>query len=236
MPGKTDLKRADRAAEAVARRPADDGSSLADRIYRILSEQIASGELPQGGRLRETEIAAQFDISRTPAREALKKLQAEGLAVETPTGLSVVKPSLTEILDDYMTREVLEGLAARFAGERILEPELMLMRTLLKRADKAHEEGDVDAVETISDAFDNVIFEAARSPRLKRTIEGMRTGQGVARRGNLQNQLRRAASLRERGEMLAAIGARDPKAAELATREHLAAAREYYLNAVLAAE
>ncbi len=88
---------AEERAEAVAL-PA--GVSLAEGLYMSLREEIMGDMLPAGERLRETEVAQRFGVSRTPVREALKKLEVEGLIADIPgRGLVVAKPSLNDILD-----------------------------------------------------------------------------------------------------------------------------------------
>ncbi|MDB5683713.1 MAG: GntR family transcriptional regulator [Sphingomonas bacterium] len=204
------------------------GVSLADGLHLALREEIAGGQLPPGWRLRETDVAKRFGVSRTPVREALKKLQAESLLVDVPgRGLTVAKPSLSEILDDYLIREVLEGLAARLAAERALETDIMMMRSLLRQVEEAHEADDVDRAIALSYTFDQTLFESARNPRLHRTIDAASAAQGVTRRGYIRNKVRRSDAIKERHRILAAVAARDPAAAELAAQEHLRSAREF---------
>ncbi|MDB5689255.1 MAG: transcriptional regulator, GntR family [Sphingomonas bacterium] len=218
----------DSAVAAPAQLSVGGGVSLGDALHNALREEIAAGQLPPGWRLRETDVAKRFGISRTPVREALKKLQAESLLVQVPgRGLTVAMPSLSEILDDYLIREVLEGLGARLAAERALETDVMMMRSLLRQVEEAHEADDVDRAIALSYAFDRAVFEAARNPRLHRTIDAASAAQGVNRRGYIRDKVRRTAAIRERHRILAAIAARDPAAAELAAQEHLRSAREF---------
>lgn len=209
--------------------PAD--VSLAEGLYSALREEIMAGTLAAGTRLRETEVAQRFGVSRTPVREALKKLELEGLIADVPgRGLTVTKPSLNDILDAYLIREVLEGLATRLAAERALEPEVMMMGSILRQIEEANNGGDADRTIELSYQFDDLIFRSARNPRLHRIIEASRAAQGSSRRGNMHDPNRRARSIDERKQIFAAVQKREAKAAELAAQEHLRRAREYRIE------
>ena len=90
----------------------------------LIRQAILDGELPAGSRLKEDELAARLDVSRTPVREALRRLEAEGLVVhEAKRGAAVRAYSASELDDMYRLRAMLEGYAARRAAER-MTPEL----------------------------------------------------------------------------------------------------------------
>lgn len=208
--------------------PSTDGLSFAESMYNALRRSIVEGELDAGARLRETELAERFGVSRTPVREALKKLEAEGLVVDLPgRGLTVSKPSLNEILDAYLVREEIEGLATRLAAERALETEILRLEAIVRQLREAHATDSVERLVELSNAFDDVLFQAARSPLLYKTIEAARASQGTVRRGNLRDPVRRAESVVERAEILDAVRKRQGEAAERATQMHLRRAREH---------
>lgn len=215
-------------ADATENQLSGNDGSLAHSLHQAMYSQISHGKLKGGERIREVDIAKRFGVSRTPVREALKRLQAEGLLVEVPgIGLTVAKPTLGELLDDYLIREVLQGLAARLAAERRLASELLVLDAVLARAHAAHAADDVDRAIALSEEFDNILFQMARIPRLVRLIETARSSPGGARRGNLLHKDRRTASLNERQMVLDAVAARDGTLAEKLAQEHLQHAREY---------
>ncbi len=223
------IRRSDLATAQPFSLPTD--VSLAEGLHAALREDILQGTIEAGTRLRETEVAQRFGVSRTPVREALKKLELEGLIADVPgRGLTVTKPSLNDILDAYLIREVLEGLATRLAAERALEPEVMMMGSVLRQIEEANNGGDGDRVIELSYQFDELVFRAARNPRLYRIIEASRAAQGSSRRGNMRDPERRARSIEERKVILRAILNRDSKAAETAAQEHLRRAREYRIE------
>jgi DNA-binding GntR family transcriptional regulator len=96
------------------------GLSSSERAYRRLKEMILVGELVPGRRLVELDLAAQFGMSRTPVREALKRLIDGKLILVDPTRMYTVrKAEIAEIEEVYLVREMLDGLAARLATQRI---------------------------------------------------------------------------------------------------------------------
>src|SRR4051794_8840370 len=89
-----------------------DGRALVDKLAATLQARVLSGELPSGARLRQEALAEEFGVSRTPVREALRKLQAHGLVdLEPNRGALVRALSAREIRDAYEVRAELEGLA-----------------------------------------------------------------------------------------------------------------------------
>src|SRR6267378_901054 len=109
----------------------------AETVYASLKRDILQGVLPPGSPLREEELGRSHQVSRTPVREALSRLETEGLASRhSRTGLVVSAPTLDEIVDLYVLREVLEGLAARLAAERRTELDLARLDMVLKAAER----------------------------------------------------------------------------------------------------
>jgi DNA-binding GntR family transcriptional regulator len=205
----------------------DDGAPFAERVYAQLRQAILDGHLKAGERMREFDLAEQFGVSRTPVREALKKLAVEGLVVDMPgRGLVITEPSPNEILDAYLVREMLEGLAARLAADRATETDRIHLTAVLRQIQNAIAAGADQQAITLSNEFDRLLFGATRSRRLSHMIEFARASQGRLLRLSLQYPGRLAQSAEERAEILQAIHNRDPEAAEQATRQHLRRARE----------
>ncbi len=110
---------------AVVTHAVEDRSALVDKLAATLQARMLSGELVSGTRLRQEALAEEFGVSRTPIREALRKLQASGLVeLQTDRGALVRGPSAREIRDAYEVRAELEGLAAELAAQRIQQAQL----------------------------------------------------------------------------------------------------------------
>jgi DNA-binding GntR family transcriptional regulator len=106
-----------------------DGAALVDRLAAAIQARVLSGEIPSGSRLRQEMLATEFGVSRTPVREALRKLQAGGLVhVEPNRGAIVRRPTPREVREAYEVRAELEGLAAELAATRIRDDELRRLR------------------------------------------------------------------------------------------------------------
>lgn len=105
------------------------GRALVDELAATLQGRVLSGEIPTGSWLRQEALAAEFGVSRTPVREALRKLQASGLVeVQPQRGALVRMPSPRDVREAYEVRAELEGLAASLAASRILGDELGSLR------------------------------------------------------------------------------------------------------------
>lgn len=158
---------------------------LVERLAATLQARVLSGEIPTGTRLRQEAIAREFGVSRTPVREALRQLQALGIArLEHNRGAIVRAPTARELREAYEVRAELEGLAAELASTRILDEQLARLHeaqglfrrsieTLIssrrrKRAQPPWDD-DSDWVRG-NDLFHQVIQEAAGNGQLLRTI------------------------------------------------------------------
>jgi len=104
-------------------------AALVDELASEIQSRVLSGAIPTGARLRQESLAAEFGVSRTPVREALRKLQASGLVEMLPRRGALVRgPSAREVREAYEVRAELEGLAASLACGRIRDEELYRLR------------------------------------------------------------------------------------------------------------
>ena len=159
------------------------GSPLVDRLAGAIQTRVLSGDVPVGTRLRQEALADEFGVSRTPVREALRKLQATGLVELHPNRGAVVRgPSAREIREAYEVRAELEGLAAELAAGRISDRDLLRLReaqalfrksveTLIaRRARRRAPWKDESVWVRANDLFHQAILDAAGNERLSDTI------------------------------------------------------------------
>jgi DNA-binding GntR family transcriptional regulator len=107
----------------------EEDAALVDRLAATIQARVLSGEFASGSRLRQESLATEFGVSRTPVREALRKLQAAGIVqLEPRRGARVRGPSAREVREAYEVRAELEGLAASLAASRIRDDELRRLR------------------------------------------------------------------------------------------------------------
>jgi DNA-binding GntR family transcriptional regulator len=108
---------------------ASNGRPLVDRLAAAIQARVLSGDIARGTRLRQEALAAEFGVSRTPVREALRKLEATGIVELVPNRGAVVRgPSAREIREAYQVRAELEGVAAELATARISDRDLHRLR------------------------------------------------------------------------------------------------------------
>lgn len=146
-------------------------TTIADRIYDTLSEQIIRGTLPPGEKLRQDHIARAFDTSHVPVREAFLKLEAHGLAVSLPRrGTRVSELDPAELREITEMRTALEVLALQHAGLAMTTVELNLAEEARKACDAAE---DLPTWEARNRAFHRAILTPCRMPRLLAAIDDL---------------------------------------------------------------
>lgn len=205
-----------------------DGLPSSERVYRELRERIITGALVASTRIVEVSIAAELDVSRTPVREAVKRLESEQLLVDDPLrGLVVRGPQVGEIEDVYRVREVLDGLATRLAVPRITEEDIALLEIVLETMREAIRDGQMQRIVTANIAFHDILYRCAGNVHLSRVARDLRD---YVRRFSTEafaSPERVEAVVDEHVRILDALRRRDADAAEAASREHLRAARAF---------
>lgn len=208
-----------------------DGLPSSEFVYRRLKERIISGDLAPDTRLIELSIAAEFGVSRTPVREALKHLAADNLVLADPArGMVVHAPDASEIEDVFVVREALDGLAARLAAHRITPSELSRLRLIVDSMRQAILADRREQIVIANQRFHDVIYGAAGNDMLARVASDLRDF--VRRFSTLPfaSPDRVEHVLAEHEAILDALERHDPGAAQKASDTHLAAAREYLVR------
>jgi DNA-binding GntR family transcriptional regulator len=148
--------------------------SLQERVYRQLREAIISGDFVPGERLVETTLAAQLGVSRSPVREAIRRLEQDGLITFTPRrGVAVDSPTVSEVEDVYSVRAVLEVLATRLAARRRTSKHLDALRRAVARMEHSISLRDTPAVVRADGDFHRIIVEASGNAKLKEILTGL---------------------------------------------------------------
>lgn len=195
---------------------------LADEVYVQLREAILQGELPAGTRLRVQALAEEFDVSRSPVREAVQRLVRVGLVEEQPHRGAVVASILPGgLVALYQVREVLEGLAARLAAHRADDDTFAALRQALDDHEDALDDGSPHAHMDADLRFHRLTREAAANPELSAQMERL---QGMVRMAMLRTSLSEGGgqALEDHRLILDAMLARDPDEAERLARAHVA--------------
>ena len=192
---------------------------VADR----LREQIFSKQLAPGSWLDEQSLAEQFGISRTPMREAIKVLASEGLiTIKMRRGAYVTEVNRGDLEQIFTIMSLLEGQAAKETATKATEDELNRLDHLHHRLEKAAADRDIEQFFEFNVKFHELIQEIAGNKWMNGVIDDLRKVLKLQRRDSLSRGGRLLSSLLEHREILQAILNRDPLAAELAMRNHLA--------------
>lgn len=147
---------------------------LRELVFEQLRTSILNGNLKPGERLMEIDLAEKLGVSRTPIREAIRKLELEGLVVmEVRKGAYVADVSIKETLDILEVRSVLEGLAASLAAKRITDEELENLHNVFEEFNQAVAENDTQKMIEKDTLFHNLIFEATRNKKLMQMVNSL---------------------------------------------------------------
>jgi DNA-binding GntR family transcriptional regulator len=201
---------------------------LGDRVFHQLRDAIIDGRLRPGQWLRQEALAQEMGISQMPVRDALRRLEAEGLAERIPyRGVRVVEFSPEDIADMFTLRLVLESLAVRYATPLISEDELEQLEENLSEAVKCLRQNQMERRRELNTEFHLTICRASGHRYLVRQIDAMwgwfpsvMLYEGMRR----QEELSPARLQRENQEhraILSALQERDAKQAEAHTRQHI---------------
>lgn len=197
-----------------------------EEAYRHLKTRIMSADLPPGASLNELEIAAALGTSRTPVREAIRKLEQEGLAMRYPNrGAIVTKLSMTDVLEIWQLREILEPAACALAADRIDRDALARLEgTFLEL--RGQEMGP-EAYETFLRAdvgLHGLIVDSTGNATL-RSVLGM-LNERIVQVRVVTSPTRFQSAVAEHLAIVAALKARDAQEAMAAMRRHLERARQ----------
>ena len=204
------------------RAPLQDSGAVttADAAYQALRQGILQGDLAPGERLRSDALANDLRVSRTPVREALRKLEAEGLVERAGSGLIVREFSEKDLTELFYVREALEGMAARLAAENATPGEIDEIREMLDDMEAVRQRGDVAALRPLTGEFHQLICRAAHNERLLQSLKSLLEHVRQMRTSTLYVAGRPVEALKEHRDLLAAIVARDPGRAEELARAH----------------
>jgi DNA-binding GntR family transcriptional regulator len=205
-------------------------TTIADQVFSEIRKAIVGGEIPQGSKISEPELARRFGISRGPLREAMRRLESASLVERRPNvGARVITLSNEQLLEIFHVREALEGMAARLAARNMLDTEIAALRALVADHQRQAErddgksyiqrEGDLDFHYRIVDGSHNSRLKALLCDDLYYLVRMYRLQFGMA-----SPRARRA--LGEHSHIIEAIEGGDGELAEILMRRHIRASRK----------
>jgi len=194
------------------------GAFVEARIER----DIVEGHFLPGDRLDEEELAARLNTSRTPVREALRKLAASGLVTIRPrSGATVSRPSMALVIDLFEIVSELEGFATRLAGQRATDIQLTAVQVAHQNCESLAQSGDAQAYFNANRLFHGAIWVASNNVILVEQIEAVDKRLSPYRRQITFHPTRKQDSQSEHKQIADALAQRLPDVAEKAMRDHV---------------
>ena len=194
---------------------------LRDVVFKTLREAILKGNLAPGERLMEIQLANQLGVSRTPIREAIRKLELEGLVIMIPRrGAEVARITEKDLRDVLEVRASLEELAIGLACERITDEEIGELRRALENFREVLREGDVTKIAE-SDVDFHDIFSATKNARLIQIVNNLREQMYRYRLEYLKDYTTHDRLYKEHQQITDAVSDRDKERARKLIVEHI---------------
>ena len=203
--------------------------SIADQIFEQLERDILTGKYQRGEVLSELRLSAELGVSRTPIREAVRRLEQENILKETGRGMVVIGISREDMLDMYEIRLRIEGLAARRAAANISDEQLKQMEETLDLQSFYIDKKEGDSAEQIRDMdsrFHELLYEGSGSRAFHETLSALHRKIMKYRSASVSKHSRALLSLEEHRAIYKALAAHDGDAAEKAALNHVVNARD----------
>ena len=195
---------------------------LRDVVFNTLRRAILRGELVPGQRLMEIQLAEKMGVSRTPVREAIRKLELEGLVVMSPRkGAEVAHISGKNLRDVLEVRRALEELAGELACERMTEEEFRLLEQANHKFTGVVGSDDITVITQADEAFHGLIYQATENERLIQMVNHLREQMYRYRIEHIKDRSQRKVLVQEHQEIMRALAARDVEATRRAIRNHI---------------
>ncbi len=195
---------------------------LRDVVFNTLRNAILKGELAPGERLMEMHLAEQLGVSRTPIREAIRKLELEGLVVMTPRKGAVVASITEEDLRDVLeVRKVLEQLAVELACVNITEEEMAKLKGAMEEFRKAIHVNDAVDIASKDEKFHDIIYRATRNNRLIQILNNLREQMYRYRFEYVKDEKVRNDLIEEHIKIISALENKDIEDGKAAIKQHI---------------
>lgn len=195
--------------------------SLADQVFEHLETDILSGKYSRGEILTEGKLSAELGVSRTPIREALRRLEQEHLIEESGKGSVVIGVTEKDLEDIYLIRGRLEGLVASMAAENRTEEKLEALREALELQEFYLDKKDADRIKKMDNKFHNRMYELSGSMVFYDTLLPLHKKAQKYRKASVESKSRAEASVKEHRKIYEAVAAGDSVLAAKCAEEHV---------------
>ena len=204
--------------------------SLADQVFEKLENDIITGIYPRGEILTELKLVEQLGVSRTPIREALRRLEQERLIADSGKGSIVLGITEEDLLDIMNIRQRIEGLAAYYAARNMTEEGRQKLTHIVDLQEFYHTKGDADRLQQVDDEFHDLICELSGRMVLMDTLIPLHRKTRRYRRISMQDSNRTAKTKLEHRAIYDALMAGDADQAMELTTQHIANAKEHMIR------
>jgi len=201
--------------------------SLADQVYDRLENDIIQGVYPKGEILTELKLAEQLGVSRTPIREALRRLEQERLITDAGKGSRVLGISEEDVMDIMNIREHLEGLASYYATINMTEDGLRELKHIIDLMGFYYEKWDVEHLRRADDDFHDAICRLSKRTVIKDTLVPLHRKTRRYRKIAMEDKERATCTLQEHHEIYEAIVSGNAELARKLATEHIIKARAH---------
>jgi len=206
------------------------GRSLGEQVYERLKQAVVKGDIEPGARVVESVIGESLGISRTPVREAIHKLEKEGLLARSPSkGFFVADLKRSDIEETFGIRTVLESYAARLAAVHHRANELAPLAEKVELYQECLDRGDREALLGINTQFHEMLYGLSRSPKLIKMINDLKDQIYRFRRVIINRDDMAKISNEDHRLMLELMRQRDADGVERVVREHLLKGKDFVL-------
>lgn len=209
------------------------GISIADQVFEQLERDILSGQYPRGELLSELRLSTEMGVSRTPVREAIRRLEQEKIVEECGRGVMVLGISREDMLDMYDIRIRLDGLAASLAARNMSDDELREMKEVVELQEfyAAREEDKYSTkLYDLDSRFHELLYNGSGSRMIAEVLSSVHRKMAKYRMSSLSRQRRAAMSIEEHKEIYEALASRDADKAERVAQRHAMNARQSMID------
>lgn len=204
--------------------------SLADQVFEKLENDIIKGVYPRGEIITELKLVEQLGVSRTPIREALRRLEQERLIKDSGKGSVVLGITLEDLEDIMNIREHVEGLAAYYAAQNATEEGKASLKQISELQDFYYEKLDIDNLQKMDDQFHDTLYGMSHRTVLHDTLLPLHRKTMRYRKAAIKNKERLENSVKEHKEIIQAIMAGECERAQKLMAAHIRNAKVHMIE------
>lgn len=204
--------------------------SLADQVFEKIENDIITGVYERGEILTELKLVEQLGVSRTPIREALRRLEQERLIADSGKGSIVLGITVEDLVDIMNIREHVEGLATYYATKNITDEDTKTLKEISQLQDFYYEKMDKDNLQKIDDRFHDMLYELSGRTVIRDTLLPLHRKTMRFRRASIKDQNRMSASVKEHKAIIEAIVTGQPELAQKLMSNHIQNAKEHMIE------